>query len=76
MSFICMEPIFVKANLVLEVRKLGSSKLMAFADLFGFWSFSNFDNFSTFWQLRRVYDCFISSTTTPNNLIVLSFECF
>ena len=35
MSFIWLDPIFVKASLVLELKKLGSSKLIVFADFSG-----------------------------------------
>ena len=46
-SWIPLEPIFVKASLVSEVRKLDSSKPIAFADFLGLWGFLTFDDFWT-----------------------------
>ena len=55
-----LELIFVKASLVSEARKLGSSEPMAFADFSGLWGFSGF--LTTFWQL---FDRLATTTINP-----------
>ena len=67
LSWVRLEPLFVKASLVLEVRKLGSSKPMAFADFLGLWGFLAFGNSLTFW---RLFDQFTTTTTIVNPIIL------
>ena len=64
-SFVCLEPIFVKASLVLEIRTLDSSEPMAFADFSGLWSFLTFDDSLTFWRFFNPL-----ATTTINPIIL------
>ena len=56
--------IFIRASLVSEVRKLGSSKPMTFADFLGLWGFLTFDDFLTFW----LFDDLDESTTVSSAL--------
>ena len=74
MSFVCLEPIFVKASLVSEVGKVGSSEPMIFATFQAFEVFrlltilQFFDDLDEFTTVSSALPLFQRTPSVPSSL--------
>ena len=57
----------IVTSLMSEIRKLGSSEPIVFADFLSLWGFSTFDNSSTFW---RLFDRLATTITIINPIML------